>query len=80
MSGKRKRQVCRICRKRPPWTYKNCPSDVCKKCYHRDVWPERQAAGKQRRAVNDLSGDTPLGDRSARQPFGIMQSIFLHNG
>ncbi len=36
--GKRKQGVCRICKKRPPWKYKNCPPRVCKRCYHHHVW------------------------------------------
>ena len=46
--GKQGRRLCRICKKRPPWEYKNCPPDVCKRCYHRHVWPERLAAMKRR--------------------------------
>lgn len=52
MSGKGRQRRCRICRKRPPWTYKNCPPDVCKRCYHQHLWPERPAA-RQRGAVHD---------------------------
>jgi len=32
MAGKRKQRPCRICRKRPPWQYKNCPPGICKRC------------------------------------------------
>jgi hypothetical protein len=39
--SKRQRRKCRICKKRPPWQYKNCPPGICKRCYHRHVWPER---------------------------------------
>jgi hypothetical protein len=39
--------MCRICTKRPPWKYKNCPPGVCKRCYHRHVWPQRPAARTQ---------------------------------
>jgi hypothetical protein len=52
VTGTRKPRRCRICRKRPVWTYKNCPPDVCKRCYHKDVWPQRPAARKQRLASN----------------------------
>ncbi len=62
MPGKRKQRVCRICKKRPPWKYKNCPPGVCKKCYHRDIWPDRPAAREQRRAMSDLSDDRSLGN------------------
>lgn len=31
----KKPAVCRICRKRQPWHYKNCPPGVCKRCYHK---------------------------------------------
>jgi hypothetical protein len=41
MSGKRRQRPCRICRKRPPWRYKNCPPGVCKRCYHKHIWAER---------------------------------------
>jgi len=58
MAGKRKQRTCRICKKRPPWKYKNCPPDVCKRCYHRHVWPERPWARK--RAVDDLPDGTVL--------------------
>ncbi len=39
--SKRRQQKCRICKKRPPWRYKNCPPGICKRCYHRRVWAER---------------------------------------
>ena len=39
--SKRKQRKCRICKKRPPWRYKNCPPGICKRCYHRHVWAER---------------------------------------
>jgi hypothetical protein len=52
VTGTRKPPRCRICRKRPAWIYKNCPPGVCKRCYHKDVWPERPAARKQRQASN----------------------------
>ena len=38
----RKPRKCRICKKRPVWRggdVKN-PGPVCKKCYHKNVWPE----------------------------------------
>jgi hypothetical protein len=38
--SKRKQRKCRICKKRPPWRYKNCPPGICKRCYHRRVWAE----------------------------------------
>ena len=44
MAGKRKPRRCRICRKRPPWRYKNCPPGICKRCYHKHVWEGRPAA------------------------------------
>ena len=40
---------CRICRKGPPWQYRNCPPGVYKRCYHAEVWPDRPAAREQRR-------------------------------
>jgi len=39
--SKRKQRKCRICKKRPPWRYKNCLPGICKRCYHRHVWAER---------------------------------------
>jgi hypothetical protein len=45
-----KQRLCRMCKTRPPWQYKNCPPRVCKQCYHRRVWSERPAARKQRQA------------------------------
>lgn len=44
VAGKGKQRMCRICKKRPPWKYKNCPPGVCKRCYHKNVW-----AGSARR-------------------------------
>jgi hypothetical protein len=44
----RKPRKCRICKKRPVWIggdVKN-PGPVCKQCYHKKVWPEREAARK----------------------------------
>jgi hypothetical protein len=44
----RKPRKCRICKKRPVWTggdVKN-PGPVCKQCYHKKVWPDREAARK----------------------------------
>ena len=45
-----KQRLCRICKQRPPWKYKNCPPNTCKRCYHRHVWVDRPAARKQRQA------------------------------
>ena len=45
-----KQRLCRLCKQRPPWTYRNCPPDICKKCYHRSIWADRPAARKQRQA------------------------------
>jgi hypothetical protein len=52
MAGKRKQRPCRICRKRPPWRYKNCPPGMCKRCYHKHVWVERPAARRGRTAID----------------------------
>jgi len=51
MAGIRKPQRCRICRKRPPWRYQNCPPGICKRCYHRHVWDGRPAAQGNGRAA-----------------------------
>jgi hypothetical protein len=53
MAGKRKQRRCRICRKRPPWRYKNCPPGICKRCYHKHVWAERPSAHQGRGASTD---------------------------
>jgi hypothetical protein len=64
--------LCRICKKRPPWRYKNCPPGICKRCYHKHVWPDRPSARKQRPDVanehedltsaSDVDPDAPLTD------------------
>jgi hypothetical protein len=43
-----KQRLCRICKKRSPWKYKNCPPGICKRCYHRHVWPDRPAVRRLR--------------------------------
>ncbi len=45
--AKKQQPVCRLCRKRPPWRYKNCPPGICKRCYHKYVWPERPEARRR---------------------------------
>ena len=57
-------RLCRICKRRPPWQYKNCPPAVCKKCYHRHIWVDRPAARKQRQAqvVSDGVPDLTTAD------------------
>ena len=54
-----KQNPCRICKKRPPWKYKNCPPHVCKQCYHRHIWEGQPAARKERQAqmVTDVFDD-----------------------
>lgn len=59
-----KQQLCRICKKRPPWRYKNCPPGVCKRCYHKHVWPERPAARAQRPSADDQETDPESGEAS----------------
>jgi hypothetical protein len=51
---------CRICRKHPPWRYKNCPPGVCKRCYHAEVWPDWPAARQQHRRADAIvaAGET----------------------
>lgn len=46
-----KQRLCRICKKRTPWQYRNCPPGVCKRCYHKNVWPERPAARKESQVI-----------------------------
>jgi hypothetical protein len=48
---------CRICKKRPPWKYKNCPPGICKRCYRKHVWPDRPSARAQGRDVADEPGE-----------------------
>lgn len=60
MAGKGKQRMCRICKKRPPWKYKNCPPGVCKQCYHKKVWVDRPAARKERSAVTEQLGLSDL--------------------
>lgn len=48
MAKKKKQRRCQICKKNPVWTggdVKN-PGPVCKRCYHKHVWPERKAAAQ----------------------------------
>lgn len=52
-----KQRVCRICKKRPPWQYKNCPPGLCKRCYHRHVWPDRPEVRRLRQ--EQASADQP---------------------
>jgi hypothetical protein len=71
MSGKRRQRPCRICRKRPPWRYKNCPPGVCKRCYHKHIWAERPSKqGQEPIPVRPAPGwefeyipDTDLGEQ-----------------
>lgn len=60
MSGKGRQRRGRICHRRPPWTYKNCPPYVCKHCYHAHIWPERPA--RQRGAVRTDAAGVDTGD------------------
>ena len=45
---KKKQRRCRICKKRPVWTHGDVkdPGPVCKRCYHKHVWPDRKVAGR----------------------------------
>ncbi len=52
-----KPRVCRICKKRPPWRYKNCPPGICKRCYHKHVWLDRPSARKQGQDVGNEHED-----------------------
>jgi hypothetical protein len=56
VAGKGKQRMCRICKKRPPWRYKNCPPGVCKQCYHKKVWADRPAARKERSTATGQQG------------------------
>ena len=68
--GARKQRRCRICKKRPPWRYKNCPPNVCKQCYHRHVWPQRPRARQQAQPIVDPWIDEQLGGTS------LLDSLF----
>jgi hypothetical protein len=35
---------------------------VCKRCYHKEIWPERPAARRDRRAANELSDQALFDD------------------
>lgn len=45
---RKKQRRCRICKKRPIWARGDVkdPGPVCKRCYHKHVWPERTARAK----------------------------------
>ena len=60
-------RLCRLCKKRPPWKYKNCPPDICKRCYHRHIWPDRPAARKLRQASPDEPDELVLDDLDSCQ-------------
>jgi len=43
---KKKQRMCRLCKKRPTWRYKNNPGNAyCKRCYHKHIW---EKPGKKR--------------------------------
>jgi hypothetical protein len=77
MGGSRQRK-CRICKKRPPWQYKNCPPGICKRCYHSKVWPQRPGRAKADQEPELLESDladflpepspAAASNRSARNP------------
>ncbi len=75
VSGKHKQRLCRICRKRAPWHYKNCPPGICKRCYHKEIWPDRPAARKLRHVLkdepNELGIDVDLGTETATGDVGL---------
>lgn len=57
-----KQRLCRICKKRTPWHHKNCPPGVCKRCYHKHIWPDRQSARKPRQDAADEPEERTAGD------------------
>lgn len=64
MSGKRGQRLCRICRMRPPWRYSNCLPDICKRCYHKHIWPQLLASQRKSDDADELPkdlGDDPRG-------------------
>src|SRR5208337_2493381 len=68
MSKKQRR--CRICKKRPVWTRGDVkdPGPVCKRCYHKHVWPERKPRAK---------GPNPA-DPGIDTEFGLSDVIDAH--
>lgn len=67
MTGRRQQRVCRIRKKRLPWKYKNCPPGRMQ-----EVLQPRRLAGpanacKQRRAVDDLPGNTETNSSLSRR-------------
>jgi hypothetical protein len=48
MKPKGKPRLCRICKQRPPWKYKNCPPGICKRSYHQHVYADRPEARRLR--------------------------------
>ena len=57
-----KQRRCRLCKQRPPWKGKNCPPGICKRCYHRHLWPDRPAVRTLRRAGADELEELVLDD------------------
>ncbi|HEV8634430.1 MAG TPA: hypothetical protein VG370_09375, partial [Chloroflexota bacterium] len=53
-------RLCRICRQRPPWKHKNCPPGVCRRCYHKHVWPERPGARAGREPADEEPEPRPM--------------------
>jgi hypothetical protein len=72
VAGKGKQRMCRICKKRPPWKYKNCPPGVCKQCYHKKVWSDRPAARKER---STATGQQGLSDPAIAHEAWIMREL-----
>ncbi len=75
---RRKPRKCRVCRKRPVWIggdVKN-PGPVCKRCYHKRVWPDRTsrrktgADGGNSISVDDFD-DLLDYDHLVREDFGL---------
>jgi hypothetical protein len=55
----KKPAVCRICRKRQPWHYKNGPPGVCKRCYHTFIWADRPEVRAARETAALVDGLPP---------------------
>lgn len=59
MPPKSKPRLCRICKQRPPWRYKNGLPGICKRCYHKHIWPDLLAAQRGRGEREEPLPDDP---------------------
>jgi hypothetical protein len=59
---KRKPRKCRICKKSPVWRGGDVkePGPFCKRCYHKHVWPQREAARRARAVAEPIGWIEPI--------------------